>query len=419
MVELIVVIGIIAILAGLLLPAVNHMRRSALITGEKADFQTIASALEQYKADFGDYPRNSQLPTWSTQNGSYPAMMYFTLATALLGPGPAVTGATGLGDGNDGPGFRSQETNIVSGYASIMQGTTMLQFTADANMATQYATFTNNFVSSTATPASITLLPGTSSSGLNGETLGISTLTPQQQTLTIAAYTHNMVRAILFVPGGKVWGPYISADTFKTVVFSSTQNPPTSLAPNVGQALGGQPLLLDRWGQVIQYFPRYGPASNRTNDSSLYPTNLDKSVQAGPLIGYSQPKSVDSNYGQNAIWDLRDGAPFYNNVNGTPTQAFFPVTTAGSEFDPTTAIDWMLGNSTPNGTGNGFTNVIKAPDKLNYDGPYILISAGPDGPTRANGGYCSMIDVNGNLLPANQWQQQMIASGNIYNFDHP
>src|ERR1700728_2158177 len=141
MVELIVVIGMIAILAGLLLPAVNHMRISALITGQKADFQTIASALEQYKADFGDYPRNSQLPTWNTQNGAEPAMMYFTLATALLGPGPAVTGNTGLGDGNDGPGFRCQETNIVSGTATITTGTTMVTFTADSPA--QLTLFTN------------------------------------------------------------------------------------------------------------------------------------------------------------------------------------------------------------------------------------------------------------------------------------
>ncbi|HEY1922028.1 MAG TPA: type II secretion system protein, partial [Tepidisphaeraceae bacterium] len=53
LVELLVVIGIIALLAGILLPAVNHMRRSAQITGQKADFQSIGTALEQYKSDFG------------------------------------------------------------------------------------------------------------------------------------------------------------------------------------------------------------------------------------------------------------------------------------------------------------------------------------------------------------------------------
>ncbi len=66
LVELLVVIGIIAILAGLLLPAISQMHRSAQITGQKADFVTIANALDAYKADFGDYPRNDVLTRWNT-----------------------------------------------------------------------------------------------------------------------------------------------------------------------------------------------------------------------------------------------------------------------------------------------------------------------------------------------------------------
>ncbi len=127
MIELIVVVGIIAILAGLLLPAVNHMRVAAQITGQKADFQTISAALEQYKADFGDYPRNTVLPTWNVYqtgpNGptNTPAPIYLTLASALIGPGPLSTQTIQispnvevyeLGDGADGLGFAAQSVNI-------------------------------------------------------------------------------------------------------------------------------------------------------------------------------------------------------------------------------------------------------------------------------------------------------------------
>jgi hypothetical protein len=56
-----------------------------------------------------------------------------------------------------------------------------------------------------------------------------------------------------------------------------------------------------------------------------------------------------------------------------------------------------------------------------------LISAGPDGPNRANGGYCNFVnpatgkvtDSNGNPLTPAQLQQMFTASGNIYNFDRP
>src|SRR5215472_6130474 len=72
LIELLVVIGIISVLAGILLPAVNHMRRVAQITGQKADFQTITSGLEAYKAEFGDYPRNNEFPSWSVTGNTTP-----------------------------------------------------------------------------------------------------------------------------------------------------------------------------------------------------------------------------------------------------------------------------------------------------------------------------------------------------------
>ena len=75
------------------------------------------------------------------------------------------------------------------------------------------------------------------------------------------------------------------------------------------------------------------------------------------------------------------------------------------------AIQWMLGDQ-PDSSGN-LDNVITGSAKLSFSGPYILISAGPDGLGRSNGGYCTMDPT----LPANTLQQTFINSGNIYNFD--
>jgi hypothetical protein len=58
---------------------------------------------------------------------------------------------------------------------------------------------------------------------------------------------------------------------------------------------------------------------------------------------------------------------------------------------------------------------IGPPDTLHFHGPFILISAGPDGQTRTNGGYCNLAPITTPSLTA--YQQAFQASGNIYNFD--
>ena len=114
--------------------------------------------------------------------------------------------------------------------------------------------------------------------------------------------------------------------------------------------------------------------------------------------------------------DCRD--PKITPGNNTPTH-----------FAPEPTIEWMLGDNTYNNSSNptGFTNVIAAPDRLSAVPPFILISAGPDGPNRANGGFCNFLnqttgnitDASGNPLTAGQLQQLFTNSGNIYNFDRP
>jgi prepilin-type N-terminal cleavage/methylation domain-containing protein len=484
LVELLVVIGIIAVLAGLLLPAVNHMRRSAQITGQKADFQTIASALESYKADFGDYPRNAQLPTFNTVGGNLHAPIFLSLATALLGPGPGMTQSLSnsffpsyeIGDGADGLGFRAQSVNVAVGGlpgATPYPMTSVLPPTFSSSLPIQF----NNFVPGQ-TVASITMSVGTQFE----ETVGISGVITAQNQLILAAQpvfssNHQPTdKYLIKFATGKITPNYLSADTFK-VAFVPVPVAPAGQDTNYGPGgpgsnmygSAGEPVLLDRWGQVIQYFPRYGPANNRTNDSVWPPPpppTLITSVQAGPLFGFSQPESVDTgtpSAGQNAIWDSRDGAPFFQPFsNGnppgiTPSEFASPLTSplpqwpnpitanpfnaptgyfyaepwpkqtsaTPNNFRPELTIQWMLGE--PDSSGK-FNNEILPGEKLNYDGPYILISAGPDGPTRANGGYCNFTNLNdgtltdpasGNPLTSAQLLQKFTDSGNIYNFDRP
>src|SRR3954469_9841143 len=56
--EMLVVIGIIAILAALLLPAVNRAITTARNTAIAIEVNQLATAIEAYKQDKGDYPPN-------------------------------------------------------------------------------------------------------------------------------------------------------------------------------------------------------------------------------------------------------------------------------------------------------------------------------------------------------------------------
>ncbi len=92
----------------------------------------------------------------------------------------------------------------------------------------------------------------------------------------------------------------------------------------------------------------------------------------------------------------------------------------------------QLSSTAPSAT-TPFDDVIQSPEALRFDGPYILISAGPDGPNRLNGGYCNFANIitgaategqladpnSGATLLPSQLLQMFIASGNVYNFDHP
>ncbi len=83
LVEMLAVIGILALLAGILLPAVMRAMRTAERTKAAGLLQTISVGLEAYYNDHQQYP---PIPA----NGMGPAM----LGRALLAPGPAILSAT-------------------------------------------------------------------------------------------------------------------------------------------------------------------------------------------------------------------------------------------------------------------------------------------------------------------------------------
>ena len=56
LVELLIVLGIIAILVSLLIPALTMVRKMAKETQQKAQITTIELAIVAFKNDYGDYP---------------------------------------------------------------------------------------------------------------------------------------------------------------------------------------------------------------------------------------------------------------------------------------------------------------------------------------------------------------------------
>src|SRR5688500_15384527 len=58
LVEVLVVIGIMVVIAGIAIPMINKARKQGIRVRVAGDLNTIGVALEAYKNDFGDYPRD-------------------------------------------------------------------------------------------------------------------------------------------------------------------------------------------------------------------------------------------------------------------------------------------------------------------------------------------------------------------------
>ena len=105
MTELLVVIAIIVVLIGLVSPMAARAWKQGQRTRTAADLQAIASALEAYRQDHGDYPEIGMPPRpvpYQDFNGAR------WLCQALVAPRRAAPTSTADGDGADGPGFRTR-----------------------------------------------------------------------------------------------------------------------------------------------------------------------------------------------------------------------------------------------------------------------------------------------------------------------
>lgn len=98
LVELLVVIGIIIVIAGIVLPMIIKAYGTAENTKNTADLAAIGIALTQYKSDHGDYPRVSVGNTGAT-----------VLCQALIAPLNSAI------DFHNGPGFRLRAQGRVYG----------------------------------------------------------------------------------------------------------------------------------------------------------------------------------------------------------------------------------------------------------------------------------------------------------------
>jgi prepilin-type N-terminal cleavage/methylation domain-containing protein len=106
LVELLVVLGIIALLTGILIPALTLVQRTARETKQQTQFSAIDLALTGYKNDFGDYPPSNL----TTDYGGYCGAQKMTEAivgwdllgfhhnTAWRADGLDVTGGSGSYD---------------------------------------------------------------------------------------------------------------------------------------------------------------------------------------------------------------------------------------------------------------------------------------------------------------------------------
>jgi len=121
---MLVVIGIIILLIGVLLPAINRAYKRSIAVRMKMDIQTIVTALEAYKTDMRDYPSIDYTDVSGIMTAQNPGSQI--LCWALLAPGNQTQDGYGADPNNTGsgpypaPGFTIRPKGQVYGpYVEI------------------------------------------------------------------------------------------------------------------------------------------------------------------------------------------------------------------------------------------------------------------------------------------------------------
>lgn len=185
LIEILVVVGIIVLLAGILVPLVGRAMRQAKQTRTAADMQSIGTALEAFKLDHGDYPRVDVANAGAAVLGRY-----------LIGPYgdgtlPSTTNPPPV-DGQDPPAYSSASTYLPGD--AVRNGTAKADLTYVAVQQT-----TGNAPSAT----SVFWAQVPANDGVDGAGLRMR-------------------------DGGKKWGPYLQEGKFKLrglAILDGNDNP--------------------------------------------------------------------------------------------------------------------------------------------------------------------------------------------------
>ncbi|MBI3882313.1 MAG: type II secretion system protein [Verrucomicrobia bacterium] len=108
LIELLVVISIIAILAGLLLPALSKMRNKAKIAQARTEMKQIVGAVHNYKGDYGRVPVGTNAAA-----ASVAAAPDFTFGTAGL-PNAVITLSNNPVVNNGGVGYQANNSEVIA-----------------------------------------------------------------------------------------------------------------------------------------------------------------------------------------------------------------------------------------------------------------------------------------------------------------
>src|SRR6266480_4524816 len=89
LIELIVVVGIIIVLAGLVLSTVGYARKKGALARTETEIAAMSAALENYKADNAAYPRDNPTPGYTDaldarQNGDPTQSIYANASLYLF-----------------------------------------------------------------------------------------------------------------------------------------------------------------------------------------------------------------------------------------------------------------------------------------------------------------------------------------------